>query len=221
MNARVDMDEALPPARSAEQGLWNAVSILGVVTFFSLLSSFVLAIIIYWQRPVEEFEWVGPKETGCIAVADAEPSVSQARIVEFAAQAAIATMNHDYFNFDARMQSAIRQYFTRNGGRRFLDELSASGRSSDSLRANGFLSVLSITRKAPNIAEEGRKAGRYYWNVEVPIVAFYKTTTEMVSESRLMTLTIIRTPPSDENPNGIAVDGVNSVINYDRELPGL
>lgn len=221
MSDQTAINDTRPAARGSEQGLWDAVGILGVVTLFSLLSSSVLAVVIYWQAPVHEFVWVGPKQTGCVAVADVEPSVSQARIVEFAAQAAIATMNYDYFNFDAQMQSAMREYFTRNGGRRYLDELAGSGLSSDSLRSSGFVSVLSITRKTPNIAEEGRISGRYYWKVEVPVVVFYRSTTERVSESRLMTMTIIRTPPSDDNPNGIAVDGVTSVRNYDRELPQL
>ena len=187
-------------ARVREGVVWAA----SIVTGMLWLVGAGLAIDTFALRYIRDFTWVTP--TGkCAATRMPEPMISQARVRTFAGDAAVSFFSFDYFNFQPVLVSALRQFATPAGRERISAELDRNGmlREIRNRRAES----IAVVRSPPNISEEGRTNGRYYWRVEVPIRVFYRANVDTIVDDRMLIMTVVRIKPSAENPSGIGVDG--------------
>ena len=188
--------------------LWIWIAFLSLFLALSLLSNVALVYNAFWRMPIKEFLWTRDGAAVCEAIPLTEPSVSQARLKDLAASAAVGLNSYDYANWRKLIDNQLTQYFTTNGREQYKQALFASGIIEKVVQ--NYQTVSSVTSDAVNIAEEGRIRGRYYWKIEVPLQVFYKTNAETKRENRLLTMTIVRVDPSPINPNGIAIDGLVS-----------
>ena len=115
---------------------------------------------------------------------------------------------YNYSNYRQLINAALTQSFTPRRVISIARPWPTTG-IIEKVRSS-FMVVSGVTAGPPNIAQEGRKEGRYFWLVEVPLRVFYRTNVETKAENRILTMTVIRVEPSPINPNGIAIDGVNS-----------
>ena len=181
---------------------------LMVALLLSLAMNVILVINAFYRFPITKFIWTTDAQAVCEAIPLTEPNISQARLKDFAAQAAVSINSYDYANWRTFINSALGQYFTPKGRDRYRAELQKSGVIEQVV--NNYQAVTAITYAPPTIVEEGKQNGRYYWIVEVPTKVSYRTNRETLDENRLLTFTIVRVDPSPLNANGIAIDGVLS-----------
>jgi len=188
--------------------LWIWIAFLSLFLALSLLSNVTLIYNAFWRMPIKAFLWTSDGAAVCEAIPLTEPSVSQARLKDLAASAAVGLNSYDYANWRKLIDNQLTQYFTARGREQYKQALFASGIVEKVVQ--NYQTVSAVTSDAVNIAEEGRIRGRYYWKIEVPLQVFYKTNAETKRENRLLTMTVVRVDPSPINPNGIAIDGLVS-----------
>ncbi len=195
-------------AKTLHKNLWQWLSFLVGFSLLSLVMNLILGYALVWRFPIKQFLWTNDAQAVCAAIPLTEPNVSQARIKDLAASAAVQVNTYDYSNYRQLINAALTQHFTPRARDLYRNALAETG-IVERVRSS-FMVVSGVTAGPPNIAQEGRKEGRYFWLVEVPLRVFYRTNTETKAENRILTMTVVRVEPSPINPNGIAIDGVNS-----------
>lgn len=208
MKSIATIQEENRSARRLHSSLWAWIAFLIGFLGLSLVTNAVLAYGLIWRFPVKQFLWTSDAQSVCAAIPLTDPNVSQARIKDLAASAAVQVNSYDYSNYRQLINAALSQHFTPRARDLYRAALAETG-IVDKVK-NGFMVVTGVTAGAPNIAQEGRKDGRYFWIVEVPLRVYYRTNIETKAENRILTMTVVRVDPSPINPNGIAIDGVNS-----------
>ncbi|GAA5544307.1 MULTISPECIES: DotI/IcmL family type IV secretion protein [Hyphomicrobiales] len=186
---------------------------------FGLLcvASVVVTTDTYWLRPVTNFVWHEAATGGeCAATVLSTPHISQARIVDFASDAAVTINSYDYYNQGTVIGSALRQYFTVTGRDSYIEEVSRSG-SPLAFRRN-YVEQTAYKNGVPNIKEEGFIKGRRFWRVEVPLLQYRRSNVDVTEAGLLLTMLVVSVRPSVENPNGIGIDSITAttLLNYDR-----
>lgn len=202
-----DMHVEEEAAKRIQKRLTFLMFFLAIFLLLSLIMNVIL-VIAFHKFPVTKFLWVSDAQAVCEAIPLNEPNISQARLKDFAANAAVSINTYDYANWRVLINASLSQFFTPRGRDRYRAELQKS-----SVIENVVLNyqvVTAITHATPNIVEEGMRAGRYFWVVEVPLRVSYRTNKQTLDENRLLTFTIIRVEPSPINSNGIAIDGAIS-----------
>lgn len=198
---------------------WNMLIIGGVVLAASLFLNMMLGYGLLYRFPVKQFLWIDDAGRACAAVPLDEPNISNARLKDLAATAAVQINSYDYANWRVLLNAAMDQFFTPHGRSQYRAVLSETGivqRAVDQYQV-----VSAVIMAPPNISTQGRKSGRYYWEVEVPLTIFYQTNAETKRENRLLTFTVVRVEPSPINPNGVAIDAVTSTQLLNSQLNQL
>jgi intracellular multiplication protein IcmL len=189
---------------------------LGGLFGFGVVASFALTAETYLMRPVTQFVW---KEQGtgssCNATVLHEAAISQARLIDFASDAAVAINSYDYYNQATIIGSALRQYFTPSGQNSYVAEVNRTG-SPIAFREN-FVTQTAYRAGVPNIKEVGFLQGRRFWRVEVPIVQFQQSNVDTKRNNILLTMLIVALRPSEANPNGIGIDSISATQNFNTE----
>lgn len=204
---QIQFENSAAKAVSRSLTLW--VYLLGGLLLLSLMLNFFSIYALRNWFPVKQFIWTQDARAVCEAIPLTEPNVSDARVRNMAADAAIELNSYDYLNWRRQIQSAMNSYLTANAQRSYSAALDASNTIKQVER--GYYNVSAILgAKPPRISEQGRVDGRYYWKVEVPLVIYYRTRETSKPESRVLVMTVVRVDPSPINPNGIAIDGVTS-----------
>lgn len=196
-------------AHAVSRNLQLWVYLLAALLFLSLALNFFSIYALRNWFPIKQFVWTEDARAVCEAVPLTEPNVSDARVRNMAADAAIELNSYDYLNWRRQIQNAMNSYLTSNAQRSYSTALN----SSNTIKRveEGYYNVSAILgAKPPRISEQGRIDGRYYWKVEVPLVIYYRTKEVSKPESRVLLMTIVRVDPSAINPNGIAIDGITS-----------
>lgn len=121
---------------------------------------------------------------------------------------AIASMHAiDFKNYRSQLMEAS-VYFTRNGWKRYLDELEASG-TRDAIEKRQLV-LSSVVLRPPTIVREYDINGVYAWDVEVPYQVQYQGPGFNQTQNLTARVTVARIPTT-ENPKGIAIAGFNAV----------
>lgn len=183
--------------------------IVGMSALFGLMATSAIALTAdtYWIQPVYKFVWrESGTEAQCNGTVLRRPEISTARVVDFAADAAVSINSYDYYNQAVTVGSALRQYFTAAGSDAYVAELNRTG-SPMAIRSN-FVTQTAYKVRTPNIKEEGYIGNRHYWNVEVPLVVFRESNAETTNQMLLLTMLIVELKPSPANPNGIGIDSI-------------
>lgn len=189
----------------------QVVSILSfsLVLCLILILSLLYAILFYF--PVRQFLWTSDARPVCAAIPISKPSISAARVVDFASTAAIDLNSYDYLNWSRLLGRAMDLYLTPQERMNFEKNLNISGIIQDIKKNN--MDVSAIINNRPFIIQEGVRAGdhRYFWKIQVPLTLYYYNQTDSRAENRILIMTIVRIDPSPLNPNGIAIDEFISV----------
>lgn len=196
-------------ASSVARGLRLQIWTTSAVAFMSILLNVGCIYAILYVFPVKQFVWTSDARAVCNAITLDQPSVSDARVRNMAAEAAMQLNSYDYLNWRRQIQSAMNSFLTT----RAQTAYSAALNESNTIKRveDGFYTVTALLgNKPPRISSQGLDNGRYYWQVEVPLIVFYKTPQVSKPESRVLVMKIVRVEPSFINPNGIAIDGVVS-----------
>lgn len=191
------------------KGLNRWVYILAFLLILSFFLNIISIIALSRWFPIKEFIWTSDARAVCEAISLAEPNVSEARVRNMAADAAIELNSFDYLNWRRQIQNAMNAYMTANAQKSYSAALEESG-IIQRVQDGYYIVTAMLAAQPPRISEQGAIKGRYYWKVEVPLVIYYRNKDSSRPESRVVEMTIVRVDPSVINPNGIAIDGVTS-----------
>jgi intracellular multiplication protein IcmL len=131
-----------------------------------------------------------------------EPNLSAPALMSWAAQSATEVMTFGFNDYRRRLQEASRN-FTRRGWESFTQALQRS-RIIEMVEASQQV-VTAAPQGAPIIVSEGLSAGRYQWQIQMPLVLTYQSGSRTRSDSLLVTLVIVRVPRL-ESSNGVGIE---------------
>jgi intracellular multiplication protein IcmL len=131
-----------------------------------------------------------------------EPNLSTPALMSWVAQASTEVMTFGFNDYRRRLQEASRN-FTRRGWESFTQALQRA-RIIEMVEANQQV-VTAAPQGAPIIISEGLVAGRYQWEVQLPLVLTYQSGSKTRSDSLLVTLVVVRVPRL-ENSNGVGIE---------------
>ncbi|WP_395675549.1 DotI/IcmL family type IV secretion protein [Inquilinus sp.] len=181
--------------------------LMGLIAL-SFALNLVLSVTLLNVYPIKEFLWTSDARAVCAAIPLTEPNISAARVKDFASGTAVTLNSYDYVNWRRSLDAVLSANFTPEGRAAYMTELQRTGLMSRVV--NDKYVVTAITDGEPIIVKEGRAAGHYFWQIEVPVRIFYRTNVDVRPEARVLAFTLVRVDPTPANPNGIAVDAVAS-----------
>ncbi len=130
-----------------------------------------------------------------------QPNQSDAAVLQWANEAAIAAYTYNFVNYQAEIVAASK-FFTPTGWRQYLTAL----KNSDNLQAvkeNKFV-VSAVATRAPRITQKGLINGVYSWRVQMPVSVRYQSST-IVSTANLMIMMTIQRVSTLNVPRGIGI----------------
>ena len=131
-----------------------------------------------------------------------QPNLSSPALMSWVAQATTEVMTFGFNDYRRRLQEASRN-FTRRGWESFTQALQKS-RIIEMVEANQQV-LTAAPQGAPILVSEGLVAGRYQWEVELPMILTYQSGSKSRSDKLLVTLVIVRVPRL-ESPNGVGIE---------------
>ena len=131
-----------------------------------------------------------------------EPNLSTPALMSWVAQAATEVMTFGFNDYRRRLQESSRN-FTRRGWESFTGALQRS-RIIEMVEANQQV-VTAAPQGAPIVVSEGLVAGRYQWEVQLPLVLTYQSGAKTRTDKLLVTIIIVRVPRL-ESPNGVGIE---------------
>lgn len=131
-----------------------------------------------------------------------EPNMSTPALMSWVAQAATEVMTFGFNDYRRRLQESSRN-FTRRGWESFTQALSRS-RIIEMVEANQQV-VTAAPQGAPIIVSEGLVAGRYQWEIQMPLILTYQSGARTRTDNLLVTLVVVRVPRL-ESANGIGIE---------------
>lgn len=131
-----------------------------------------------------------------------EPNLSQPALMSWVAQAATEVMTFGFNDYRRRLQESSRN-FTRRGWESFTGALQRS-RIVEMVEANQQV-VTAAPQGAPIVVSEGLVAGRYQWEIQLPLVLTYQSGARKRTDKLLVTIIIVRVPRL-ESPNGVGIE---------------
>jgi len=131
-----------------------------------------------------------------------EPNLSAPALMSWTAQAATEVMTFGFNDYRRRLQEASRN-FTRRGWESFTQALQRS-RIIEMVEASQQV-VTAAPQGAPIIVSEGLNAGRYQWQIQMPLILTYQSGSRTRSDSLLVTLVVVRVPRL-ESSNGVGIE---------------
>src|SRR3990167_10591649 len=118
-----------------------------------------------------------------------EPNMPQPALLEWANEAATAAFTYDFGNYREALQAAS-QYFTPDGWRDFMNQLSSSTNLNAVITKK--LVVKATATGAPVILQEGLLNGVYAWRVTMPMVIVYESASQVAQQNVIVTMLITR-----------------------------
>lgn len=140
------------------------------------------------------------------------PVVSKGALMQWAAEAAMASYSYTFSNYRRDLQAAS-DYYTPDGWKNFQEELRAS-RNLETVLAKK-LNVSAVASGAPTISEQGRIGGAYAWRVQIPLTIKYESASVNFPQYVLVTMLIKRVSTLNY-PKGIAIQ---SFVAQTRQSP--
>lgn len=180
---------------------------LGIIVLQTIAIIF-LAWLAFVRFPQKEFLWTSNANAVCKATTQDLSQVHHATLAQFAQEAAIALNSYDFLNYRRSLTATSEKYLTPHGRDQYFNALEETGLI-ETIKKNFFV-VSSFVTDPPQLRDKGIKAGVPFWNIEVPIRIWYAAGQQRIQEDRVLTITVIKTDPSAQNPHGIAIDNIIS-----------
>lgn len=131
-----------------------------------------------------------------------EPNLSTPALMSWVAQAATEVMTFGFNDYRRRLQESSRN-FTRRGWESFTGALQRS-RVIEMVEANQQV-VTAAPQGAPIVVSEGLVAGRYQWEIQLPMILTYQSGSRTRTDKLLITIIVVRVPRL-ESPNGVGIE---------------
>ncbi|MEM7651388.1 MAG: type IVB secretion system apparatus protein IcmL/DotI [Pseudomonadota bacterium] len=131
-----------------------------------------------------------------------EPNLSTPALMSWVAQASTEVMTFGFNDYRRRLQESSRN-FTRRGWESFTGALQRS-RIIEMVEANQQV-LTAAPQGAPIVVSEGLVAGRYQWQIQLPLVLTYQAGARTRTDKLLVTLIVVRVPRL-ESPNGVGIE---------------
>lgn len=135
-------------------------------------------------------------------VALSRPVMTRQVLLQWAGQAAVAAYTYDVANYQAQLQSVVKNYFTAEGGNALRQAFQNSG-ALDNLLSKKLV-VTSVVNGAPLILQEGVLFGEKTWRVQVPLLVNYQSASALETDSYIVSMLITRIPTT-EKATGIGI----------------
>lgn len=129
------------------------------------------------------------------------PMVSDAALLQWANQAAVAAYTYNFATYRKELQDAS-EYFTPEGWSDFETALESS-RNLETV-INKKLVVTAVATGAPVILDRGILSGHYSWKVQMPLLVTYESASTTIQQPILITMLITRVSTLNV-PKGIAI----------------
>jgi intracellular multiplication protein IcmL len=130
-----------------------------------------------------------------------QPNQSDAAVLQWANQAAIAAFTYNFVNYRNELQSSSG-FFTAEGWTQFLQALEQSN-NLDAVKAKKLI-VSAVATRAPIILQKGLLGGNYAWRIQMPILVTYQSASEFSQQNNVVTMLVTRVP-SINSPRGIGI----------------
>ncbi len=178
-----------------------------IVVQLAVIAALVGSLYFLWlQRP--EPTYFAATQDGKIFRIDNldRPYLNLKQLNQWAVEAAVASYTFDFVNWQSNLND-VKEYYTENGYKRYLQALSNAG-TIDTIRSKQLVSS-AVATGAPVINKEGRdqNTGRYFWEVQIPMLVTYQSASEVIPARLLVTLTVFRVPVT-ESPKGIGIESI-------------
>lgn len=175
-----------------------------VITLLSFISNLILASLLVYiitHPPIPKYfaTSINGRITPLFALN--EPNQSDAAVLQWANQAAIAAYTYNFVNYRTELQ-ASSGFFTAEGWTQFLDALEDSN-NLDAVKAKKLI-VSAVATSAPIILQKGMLNGRYSWRVQMPILVTYQSASEFSQQRNVVTILISRISTLN-SPRGIGI----------------
>jgi len=130
-----------------------------------------------------------------------EPNQSDAAVLQWANQAAIAAFSYNFVNYRTELQ-ASSGFFTAEGWDQFLQALQDSNNLL-AVKAKKLI-VSAVATRAPVILQKGVLNGRFAWRVQMPLLVTYQSANEFSQQNNVVTVLISRVSTLN-SPRGIGI----------------
>jgi intracellular multiplication protein IcmL len=152
----------------------------------------------------KEFRYFATTEDGRLIpmVPLNQPNLSAPALMSWVAQATTEVMTFGFSDYRRRLQEASRN-FTKRGWESFTQALQRS-RIIEMVEANQQV-LTAAPKGAPILSKEGLVAGRYQWEVQVPLILTYQSGAKTSSSGLLVTVVVVRVPRL-ESSNGVGIE---------------
>lgn len=131
-----------------------------------------------------------------------EPNQSTDSVVSWTTNAATAAFTYNFSDYRQEFQSASG-FFTGNGWAQFLGALKSSN-NLDAVIAKKLIVTAQAIGKS-KVLKEGHVKGRYAWQIKVPLLVTYQSTTQF-SQQRVNALMVIMRVTTLNAPDGIGIE---------------
>lgn len=171
------------------------------------LAGFLFYVITHPPKPVYFPTSINGRITPLTPLSD--PYKTDAEILQWATQAAIATYSYNFVNYRKEIQAAS-EFFTPSGWTKFVNALKSSN-NLDAVKRKRMI-VSAVATKAPIITSRGRYsggkyAGRYAWVIKLPLLVTYQGAKEFSQRENMVTMTIVRISTLN-SPSGVGIENV-------------
>lgn len=129
------------------------------------------------------------------------PNVSSKALLSWATLAATATFSLDFVNYKDNIK-ALKDYFTISGYDNFLASLEAAGTVATIEDKKLVLTAVPIGPAI--ILTEGEQFGGYTWEIQLPLLVRYQSTSTNETRVKLITMLITQVP-TKLAPKGIGI----------------
>jgi len=172
------------------------------ITLAFLAASLVVNVFYGMRETRMEFFAVSPDGRVTPIQALDRPVQSIAQVRNWATDALLSSLTLAFANYKAQMNE-YQLNFTDQGWRSYQDALKGSN-IIDTIIAQQLVTS-AVASGAPVVKGRGiSEDGRYGWQMEIPVVVTYESTSQKQQANYLIQMTVVRRPES-ENPSGLGI----------------
>ena len=136
-----------------------------------------------------------------------EPVMSDADLVVWVTQAAVAPFNFDHVHYRSQLSKDAQPYYTTNGWNSYASKL-ISDKTMEEIKKNAY-TVSGVPERPAAIVDSGVADGVMTWVFEVPVLVQFHNLAGGDKQRLLARLTVVRMPPRF-HPKGVAVDAITT-----------
>ena len=130
------------------------------------------------------------------------PFLNEAQLNQWVVEAAVAAYSYNFVNYREALQE-VKQYFTENGYRQFLDALKTS-RNLEAVQTKKLVST-AVATGAPVIVNQGILNNAYAWRIQLPMKVTYQSANELIPQNIIVTILVTRVPIW-QSAKGVAIE---------------